>query len=197
MTRERLFYNPNFKGVWMIKINDKDVTSLVNKGDLVVLYHQSEIVGYNLLNMSELNNGFNYFNQDNLDLINEVLKSHNYQKIEYVENPTVVGLIIEKTDIKGKGFLCTVDISDKTIQIVTKATNMNVGDKVVCALPNSVMANGDLVSHGKVYGHLSEGMFGSKKSLLNKNEDIGDIMILMKDAEIGSKEWETKIYSKR
>jgi phenylalanyl-tRNA synthetase beta chain len=75
-------------------------------------------------------------------------------------------LNIEKHPEADKLFVCKVDIGkDEPIQIVTNATNINVGDLVPVALDKSTLHGGGKITKGKLRGVLSEGMFCSVAEL--------------------------------
>ncbi len=189
----RLFYHSDFPGIWLLKIHDLETTRIEKHGCLVVLYNQDLVIGYNLLKMPELSNGFHYLNEEKLALINKLLGANGFDALVKYDNPIVVGEIIELKELANKGHVCKVNIGDRVIQIVTKAPNVRLNQKVVCALDKAVLANGDIVSEGKVYDYLSQGMFGSKNSLLKIKEDLGSIIELKATAKIGNKDWEAEL----
>lgn len=57
--------------------------------------------------------------------------------------------------------ITTVDVGNKTAQVLTAAKNLKVGDKVPVALPGSVLANGTKIESRQMKGELSEGMLCS------------------------------------
>ncbi len=84
--------------------------------------------------------------------------------IEVKAHPNADKLRIMQVDIKG----------DRILQIVTAATNVQLGDVVPVALDGATLAGGLKIKSGKLRGELSEGMFCSVEELGFKEEDIED-----------------------
>ncbi|MEG2086502.1 MAG: phenylalanine--tRNA ligase subunit beta, partial [Clostridia bacterium] len=108
----------------------------------------------------------------------------------------VVGKIleIEKHPNADKLSVCQVDVGTKTVQIVTNAKNITVGDKVPVSLDGAVLYDGTEIKTGELRGVKSDGMFCGKEELganesvyigassdgvlvLNQNEIVGESMI--------------------
>lgn len=108
-----------------------------------------------------------------------------------IEN-VVIGKIISlsKHPDADRLTVCSVDIGDKQIQIVTGATNLKEGDIVPAALDGSTLAGGKKISSGKLRGVLSEGMLCSLSELgLSKSNfpyaiDDG-IFVIEEDVKLG------------
>ena len=83
-----------------------------------------------------------------------------------IEN-IVVGKIleIEKHPDADKLTVCQVDVGEKTVQIVTAATNVKVGDYVPVCKDKSKLVDGTPIKKGKLRGVVSEGMFCSVAEL--------------------------------
>ncbi len=75
--------------------------------------------------------------------------------------------------------------SDEPRGIICGARNFAVGDKVVVALPGSVLPGGFQIASRSTYGHVSDGMICSVRELGVGTEHDG-ILVLDPDAEIGS-----------
>ena len=88
------------------------------------------------------------------------------EEADYITN-CVVGKIthIEKHPDADKLQICQVDVGDRTVQIVTAATNVFEGALVPVALDNSTLANGVKIKKGKLRGVVSEGMMCSVAEL--------------------------------
>lgn len=188
----RLYYNDTFPNIWMVVLKDLTVTNYKKLNNVICLYNNEKIIGYNLLDKRPLSNGFSYIKKDLLLEINKQLPTV-CDKLELETNKIVVGLIEKILPIEKDAKLCEVNVGNETIQIVTIANNVNVAHKVLVALPGSVLGNGDIVNETVIYGYKSKGMFASKRNLLKVNEDMGQIIILGNDAKIGDNEWEKMI----
>ena len=88
------------------------------------------------------------------------------EEADYITN-CVVGRIIniEKHPDADKLQVCQVDVGDRSVQIVTAATNVFEGALVPVALDNSTLANGVKIKKGKIRGVVSEGMMCSVAEL--------------------------------
>lgn len=68
-------------------------------------------------------------------------------------------------------FICQVDVGSKTVQIVTGASNLKVGDIIPAALDGATLPGGHKIVTTKLRGELSEGMLCSLAELgLTKND---------------------------
>jgi len=79
----------------------------------------------------------------------------------------VIGKLIEITSHPNADrlVLCKTDIGDKTIQVVTAATNVSAGDTIAVALDGALLATGLKIKKGKLRGEVSEGMLCSTEEL--------------------------------
>lgn len=88
----------------------------------------------------------------------------------------VVGQVLsitELTEFKKPIRFVSVDVgpghgpngSDDPREIICGATNFAVGDKVVIALPGSVLPGGFAIASRSTYGHISDGMICSVREL--------------------------------
>lgn len=86
--------------------------------------------------------------------------------------------------------VCTVDVGTEEIQIVTGATNINIGDYIPVALNGAIIAGGVKIKKGKLRGEVSNGMLcsleelGFEGSAIPKEFDDG-ILILDQPYPIG------------
>ncbi len=100
-------------------------------------------------------------------------------------------LSIEKHPNADKLVVCQVDIGEgRTLQIVTGATNMKVGDCVPLALDGAVLPCGKEIKNGSLRGVDSLGMFcgGEELGLDNSmydNAEINGLLILTHNEKVG------------
>jgi phenylalanyl-tRNA synthetase beta chain len=105
----------------------------------------------------------------------------------------VVGLIesVEPHPNADKLVVCSVDIGNKKVSIVTGATNIKQNDKVPIAVDGAVLPGGTVITVTDFRGIVSQGMMCSAQELgidpkgLPEDQRNG-ILILHKDAEAGS-----------
>jgi phenylalanyl-tRNA synthetase beta chain len=107
----------------------------------------------------------------------------------------VVGQVLtieELTEFKKPIRFVSVDVgaghgpngSDGPREIICGARNFAVGDKVVIALPGSVLPGGFAIASRSTYGHVSDGMICSVRELGIGTEHDG-ILVIDADTEIG------------
>ena len=106
-----------------------------------------------------------------------------------------VGKVIKVDKIKKSNKLhyASIDVGNqKILKIVCGASNFKKGDKVVVALPGAKLYDGRIVEEKELLGHISQGMLCGYNELTPychdtlDNNDKNGIIILDKDAEIGS-----------
>ncbi len=112
-----------------------------------------------------------------------------YQGLE-VKGPLVVGLVIaieEITEFKKPIRWVELNCGEpETRFVICGASNFEVGDLVVVALPGSSLPGGFAISQRETYGKVSNGMICSSREL-GLNEDHSGIMVLpAKCADPGS-----------
>ena len=92
----------------------------------------------------------------------------------------VVGKVleIEKHPDADKLVVCQIDVGSETIQIVTGASNLTVGDLVPVALDGSTLPNGVKIKKGKLRGVPSNGMMCSLGEL---NLTVNDFPYAIED----------------
>lgn len=101
--------------------------------------------------------------------------------IDVQPHPNADKLRIMQVDVAG----------ERPLQIVTAATNVNLGDVVPVSLDGATLAGGLKIKAGKLRGELSEGMFCSVEELGFSEEDIEDaphngVYIFHNDIKLGS-----------
>jgi phenylalanyl-tRNA synthetase beta chain len=104
--------------------------------------------------------------------------------------PIVIGRVVsyeEFTASNGKTVRwCQVDVGEPEPRgIVCGARNFAEDDRVVVALPGSVLPGGFVIRARKAYGHVSDGMICSARELGLGDEHTG-ILVLPDDAPVGA-----------
>ena len=110
---------------------------------------------------------------------------------EEIKN-VVVGKVleIEKHPDADKLVVCQIDVGSETIQIVTGAQNLTVGDLVPVALDGSLLPGGVKIKKGKLRGVVSNGMMCSLGELKLTQNDFpyaieDGIFVLQEDCKPG------------
>jgi phenylalanyl-tRNA synthetase beta chain len=105
--------------------------------------------------------------------------------VEPVTGPLTIGRVLhieELTEFKKPIRVCKVDVGSQNVDgaprdIVCGATNFNVGDLVVVALPGTTLPGGFAIATRKTYGRTSDGMICSAAEL-NLGVDQSGILVL-------------------
>jgi len=108
-------------------------------------------------------------------------KVETYERMDAEIKNVVVGkvLSIERHQNSDHMWICQVDVGkDESVQIVTGAQNVRVGDLVPAALHNSWLPGGIHITKGKLRGEVSNGMLCSLKEL---NLTLGDYPYAIED----------------
>ena len=156
-----------FEDVVMIQMSDKDVQTVKEEGAIVNLYNQDTLIGVNVFDkeFSKLfDEGFNYPNDRNLELVNKYLNSdYTYDGNKHL----LVGQVLsfEAVEDSDKLNLCEVLVLDKSYSIVCGAKNVEENMKTIVALDNALLPDGTLIKSGKVLGIHSDGMLCSRREL--------------------------------
>ncbi|MGN1343445.1 MAG: YtpR family tRNA-binding protein, partial [Traorella sp.] len=145
------------------------VTQTDLKDNICILYHNEEVIGYNIIDDSfkDYTDGYHPV-RELIDQINFHLQKSFLQPIEAdLENRFVVGKVIEcKLHPESDHLhICQVDVGNRILQIVCGSFNVQEGIKVVVALENAIMPNGKLITAGKLRGVDSYGMLCSEYEL--------------------------------
>ena len=183
-----------FTYVIMVEIKDKKVESVSKDNNIVQLFNNGEILGFNIFDdklFSTYADGFIYPEAEVLSELNTYLKANkldynfSYNKKDYLQ----VGEVLEVNKVKGSDnlSLCKVLVKDQHYSMICGASNVKVGMKTIAALDNALLSDGTKISAGEVLGVYSDGMLCSLKELgLDQDKKYEGIVDLGEDAKVGS-----------
>lgn len=146
-----IFYSYKEIGdVLLVVFNQKArPTSFIQKHDVTVIYYNSEIIGYNLFNISKIvkikTRGLIYYPSDVfIDIINSILKNHQLDILAHCSYSGYVIGQVTKIEKDHTLFRPYIDVGGKILpgQLVT---HVNEGDKVVVALLGARLYDGQEV----------------------------------------------------
>jgi tRNA-binding protein len=173
--KANLFYNKKVIGDVLLVIIDQEAiaTRHQRKDDVCVIYHDDQVIGINIYDISEIvkfkNEGRILLPSDSLiDIINNKIASFNIGKIDYVrETGFTVGKIIsvEEHPESEHLHLLQVDIGKEILPIVCGAYNVKENLLVVVATIGTMMMDGTIIKEGCLLHEVSKGMCCSPKEL--------------------------------
>ena len=179
-----LFYNYRHIGDVLIVIfdNDKSPTRNERKKDVEVIYHQDEVIGYNIFNIRNVvkikSEGLIYLPSPTLiNVINNILKNSGVEELAPTkESGYIIG---EVKRIDGN---IAINIGKEEV-IIPLNNEVQLGDKVVIAKVGTRLNTGINVQQ---FAHLC-----LEKDLQISEEDI--VLILDKDEEVGKDFFTTEV----
>ncbi len=168
-----LYYS--YKGIGDVLIvifKDEPVTRSETKGRVTIIYHDEEIIGYNIFNVKDIikikSEGMIYLPSSTLiDVINTILINAGVRPLDYIDHS---GYYTSK--VVGENELT---LGDKIIS--AKTDGLKINDIVVVAMPGAHLPNGEIVKENDVH------VCTYKDLGINIEED--KILLLDDDMEIG------------
>lgn len=164
------------------------------KDDVVEIKSESQVVGYNIFNVSEKStisgNGHVKLTETLVNEFQKAIEDAGFTfKLKADLSPKfVVGYVEtkEKHPDADKLSVLSVDVSTEKLQIVCGAANIDAGQKVVVAKVGAVMPSGMVIKDAELRGVASSGMICSMKELdlPNAPQEKG-IMVLSDDYTVG------------
>ena len=177
--------------------NAKNATSSIRKNRVSVIYHNDEIIGYNIFDIKDIikikSEGMIYFPSNVLvSIINSVLQN---EKLETLEYKTSSGYLIAQVDeIKGidnEKSLLSLSIGNDIFHSVVKKYIIKNGDKVVIVQEGTFLNNGEMFKETnfeniKINAHVCTGVelgITNIDGILSLDNDsvIGDDFFLLEE----------------
>ncbi len=192
-----VYYNHETIGDILLIVFEPNIipNKVIKHDNVVALYNNDKLVGYNFLNISEdikikADGYIPVMNDKVIDVLNYILKNHNLEPLDYLhESGFKVALIKEMEDHPDSDHLhiLKVDVGEeKLLNIVCGSYNAKVGLKVVCASNGTFMPNGQQIIAGEVLGVFSEGMLCSGRELnIQGYENKKGLYILGDEYKVG------------
>ena len=177
--------------------NAENATSSIRKNRVSVIYHNNEIIGYNIFDIKDIikikSEGMIYFPSNVLvSIINSVLQN---EKLETLEYKTSSGYLIAQVDeIKGidnEKSLLSLSIGNDIFHSVVKNCSLKNGDKVVIVQEGTFLNNGEMFKETnfeniKINAHVCTGVelgITNIDGILSLDNDsvIGDDFFLLEE----------------
>lgn len=168
------------------------VNNIAQQDDLITLKNNSDIIGFNIKNISNIFNdlkpGLNYLSSDQLKILKRKINSEQFSNWKYCYEPFIVGKIvkIEKVANSDKLQLCQVKIgNEKILNIICGAKNVSLDELVVVAQNGAFLPNGEPIIAGKVFNINSDAMICSAKELNLELKSSGILILDKKKYSLG------------
>ncbi|WEV40948.1 YtpR family tRNA-binding protein [Lactobacillus sp. ESL0681] len=182
----------------VILAQDQGKSSYIEKNDITqVTDEQGNVTGYNFFNVDQLidydklPDGQVELTDEELTKLNEKLSQVGFDTQLAYGEPTLVYGYVKTCDPHPDSdhlHVTTVEVgNDREVQIVCGAPNIAQGQKVVVALPGTLMPNGQQIWPGALRGVDSFGMICAARELgLPHAEQKRGIMVVPDDFTVGA-----------
>lgn len=168
-------------------------THHLKKHSIVMIYHQDQLIGINLLSpltlFPNLKQGIiRHFTQLEMDALNQFLLKHD---VNVVLPPFHSGFVtgeithIESHPDADSLWICKVNLESTSIQVITNSTKVKVSNRIVVARPGAMLLDGQIIEEGLMMKEKSQGMFCSQKTLGIFPETQVGVTILPDNTPIG------------
>ena len=167
--------------------NVKKATHSENRGRVTVIYHDEEIIGYNIFDMKEIikikNDGMIYLPSPALvDVINTILVNAKCEPLDYKETSGYfTGAVV---NIDNASSVVTISLGNEMVKAMNKKYPLNINDKVVIAKVGTRLPTGDIIKETNINNELINAHLCTFLEL-GIIEDEDKILILDEDIQIG------------
>ena len=158
--------------------NSLTMTRKENHGRIVAIYHDDELIGYNIFDIKEIikikSEGMIYLpNPALIEVINSMLINEKLPTLEpFEESGYVIGEVVDAIPLDDVKTFVTVNLETEYASVIVKDNSLNIGDKVVVAKVGTRLSSGDTVKEGNMDGTLLNGHICTNRDLgIKENED--------------------------
>ena len=179
----------SYKGIGDVLIiifdNAKNSTKHLRKGRVEVIYHDDEIIGYNIFDVKEIikikSEGKIYLPSPQLIMVvNTILKNAGVPVLDEIKHSGYY--TAEVVEISNG--IATLSLGEEKVFSLLEKGKLNMGDKVVILKAGSQMSNGQNVCTSSKNGTIINAYICTNKEVGIKEEG-DEILLLDKDEEIG------------
>ena len=192
MKNYAMYYS--YKGIGDVLIiifnNSLKMTRSEKINNVVVIYHDEEIIGYNIFDIKEIvkikNEGMIYFPSETfLEIVNSILINAHQEPLEKKESSGyVVAEVVDAIELDEHKLFVTLSTEQEMINTIVKDAKVEIGDKVVVALVDTFLNSGEVVKSGNMDGTLLNGHICTAYELGIKDKEDA-ILTLNKDERNG------------
>lgn len=167
MKNYSMYYS--YKGIGDVLLiifdNEKKATRHESIGRVTVIYHDDEIIGYNIFDIKEVvkirNEGMIYLpTKEFVSIVNSILINAKQAPLDMIKNSGYfIGTIIEKKDFDKECYLLTINVGDEVVKACVNDSSLNVGDNIVVAklgtrLNSGVSVKEEMINGETINGHV-------------------------------------------
>lgn len=170
--------------------NAKSATRSERKDKVTAIYHDDEIIGYNIFDVKEIvkikNEGMIFLPSEGLiSVINSILTNEGFESLELKENSGYfTAEVADAIELDDNKLFVTAFLGNECVNGIIKNASLQTGDKIVVATVGTYLSNGEVVKMGNMDGTLLNAHICTNKDLGIK-EDEDKVLLLDKDIEIG------------
>ena len=170
--------------------NSKMPTRSETKGKVTAIYHEDELIGYNIFDVKEIvkikNEGMIFLPSEGLiSVINSILTNEGFESLEVKENSGYfTAEVADAIELDDSKLFVTAFLGNECANGIIKNAHLNAGDKIVVALTGTYLSTGEVVKNGNMDGTLLNAHICTNKDL-GILEDEDKVLLLDKDVEIG------------
>ena len=175
MKNYAMYYSYKSIGDVLIIIFDNSLKPTRNEriNNVIVIYHDEQIIGYNIFDIKEIikikNEGMIYLPSETfLNIVNSILINAKQLPLEKKESSGYV--VMEVIEINSKEITFNNGLKTKN------DFRLNVGNKVVVALPGTFLNNGQLINECHICTNHELGIKDKEEKILilDKDEKVGE-----------------------
>ena len=192
MKNYALYYS--YKGIGDVLMvvfdNSLSATKIEKKDKVVAIYHDEEIIGYNIFDIKEIvkikSEGLIYYpGEEFLNIVNSVLSNASLPTLDSKENSGYfIGEVTDVVPLSEEKSFISLTTGEEYCSAIIKNGYIAVNDRVVFAKVGTFLNNGSVVKEGHMDGTLLDAHICTNYELGIK-DDEEKILVLDEDAKVG------------
>ena len=182
----RLYYDHEANGdILFILLNPElEATSFERKDDVCKIFHEEELIGINIFNISNLikikvKGMIVTPNDEFIDCLNSLLINHGISPLSYCRDSGYkVGKVlkVDESPFDEKVSILSISLKDEVIETMVASTSIKVGDYLVLNLDGSIDFKGE-VFHKKIIRNIHQDAYINSKKSLHLGEDSNPLIV--------------------
>lgn len=187
MKKYSIYYS--YKGIGDVIIvifdNEKKATRHERKGRVEVIYHEDEIIGYNIFDIKDIikiksEGQIHLPSRALIEVINTMLTNAKVPTLDIHDHSGY--WTAEVVDVNDE--IATITLGKEMVHAIDKSHSLKKGDKVVIMKAGYRLSNGKIVCASTLNGQTIDAYICTNGDL-GINENIDQILVIDNDEEIG------------